>query len=70
MNGTEFQQGLLDDQIGILQINVAHNQLIKTLPLHHRDQFDRMLIAQTQIDRLTIITADPEFSKYPVGILW
>jgi PIN domain nuclease of toxin-antitoxin system len=41
------------------------------LPLHHRDPFDRMLIAQAQLENMTIVTADRMFSEYKgVSILW
>ena len=40
------------------------------LPLHHRDPFDRILIAQAQSENLTIITKDRNFSKYDIDILW
>ena len=40
------------------------------LPLHHRDPFDRMLIAQAMVEGLTVATRDPHFSDYGVPILW
>jgi PIN domain nuclease of toxin-antitoxin system len=40
------------------------------LPFHHRDPFDRLLIAQAKADDLTIVTRDLEFSKYPAKTLW
>ena len=53
--------------------NNINNQSIiiyQKLPLHHRDPFDRMLIAQAKAENLTIITKDKNFSKYDVNILW
>lgn len=41
---------------------------LETLPLHHRDPFDRMLVAQALTDDLTVLTADPVFAKYGVRI--
>jgi PIN domain nuclease of toxin-antitoxin system len=40
-----------------------------TLPRHHEDPFDRMLIAQAQIEGLTIVTRDPAFRAYGVSLL-
>jgi PIN domain nuclease of toxin-antitoxin system len=40
------------------------------LPPHHADPIDRMLIAQAQAERLTIITHDRKFEPYPVQVLW
>ncbi len=45
-------------------------QNYENLPLHHRDPFDRMLIALAKTEKLTIITKDQNFSKYDVDILW
>jgi PIN domain nuclease of toxin-antitoxin system len=43
---------------------------VESLPLHHRDPFDRLLIAQSIEERLPIITADPLFERYPVDVIW
>ncbi|WP_289501438.1 hypothetical protein [Gloeocapsopsis sp. IPPAS B-1203] len=40
------------------------------LPLHHRDPFNRMLIAQTQIEDMMLVSADSTFNQYDVSILW
>lgn len=43
---------------------------VELLPDAHRDPFDRMLIAQAIARGLTILTPDPEFRRYPVGLIW
>jgi PIN domain nuclease of toxin-antitoxin system len=53
-----------------LPIEVSHAFQVFHLPLHHRDPFDRMLIAQSQVEHLPVITSDPLFSKYKVKTLW
>jgi len=53
-----------------LPIGASHAFQVFHLPLHHRDPFDRMLIAQAQLEHLPIITSDPLFSKYKVKTLW
>jgi PIN domain nuclease of toxin-antitoxin system len=40
------------------------------LPLHHRDPFDRLLVAQAIVENATLVTADPNLALYPVEILW
>jgi len=40
------------------------------LPDHHRDPFDRLLIAQSRLEKLPLLTADPEIERYDVTILW
>ena len=49
-----------------LPITFDHAQAISHLPLHHRDPFDRMLIAQARSEDLTLLTADPKFAAYDV----
>ena len=56
--------------IQILQLKYSHINKYETLALHHRDPFDRMIIAQAQIESFTIMTKDKSFSKYDVSILW
>ncbi len=58
------------NEIEIFTINTNHIKELKNLELHHRDPFDRMLIAQGKTENMTIITKDKSFSKYDVDILW
>ena len=53
-----------------LEIRADHAIQAGGLPLHHRDPFDRMLIAQAQVEGMTIVTADRMFDLYEVEILW
>ena len=54
----------------ILNISFAHLNILSGLPHHHRDPFDRLLIAQAISENLTIISADRHFESYPVKITW
>ncbi len=60
---------LARDGIVPLPIEHHHAQAVTDLPDHHNDPFDRLLIAQAQIERLTIITADAAFERYDVARL-
>jgi PIN domain nuclease of toxin-antitoxin system len=53
-----------------LPINQRHALHLEAMPSHHRDPFDRMLIAQAQIEALPILTADEHFLPYDVNVLW
>ena len=53
-----------------LEIRADHALQAGGLPLHHRDPFDRMLIAQAQVEGMTIVTSDRMFARYEVEILW
>jgi PIN domain nuclease of toxin-antitoxin system len=54
----------------LLQISVAHATAVETLPPHHRDPFDRMLVAQGIIEGLPIVSADVAIDPYGVRRLW
>lgn len=56
--------------IEILPIRTAHLLRLETLPLHHRDPFDRLLIAQAIEENLAILTDDSLFRSYPVKTVW
>ena len=55
---------------GILPVELRHALAVRLLPPHHKDPFDRLLIAQGKIENLTIVTLDPEFPAYGVQLLW
>ncbi|MBN3883827.1 MAG: type II toxin-antitoxin system VapC family toxin [Nostoc sp.] len=58
-------------QLGMrsLEIRVSHALQAAALPLHHRDPFDRMLIAQAQIEEMTLVSADSMFNKYDISLI-
>ncbi|HBF12389.1 MAG TPA: hypothetical protein DDW49_03205 [Deltaproteobacteria bacterium] len=51
----------------LLPISINHIEAVKKLPLHHRDPFDRMLIAQAHSEQLILVTRDQEMLKYKVS---
>lgn len=53
-----------------LEIRADHALQAGGLPLYHRDPFDRMLIAQAQVEGMTIVTSDKMFDRYEVEVLW
>jgi PIN domain nuclease of toxin-antitoxin system len=56
--------------IGILHISIEHTAAVTTLPFYHRDPFDRLLVAQSKIENITLISADPAFDAYGVKRAW
>jgi PIN domain nuclease of toxin-antitoxin system len=54
----------------VLPIHLAHALALQFLPLHHRDPFDRMLVAQGQTEKLSILTSDPAIRRYAVSTIW
>lgn len=57
------------NELQILPLELGHVLTLDMLPLHHNDPFDRLLIAQSISERLTIVTADDSFSVYSVKVL-
>lgn len=60
------------EQLGfeLLAVTAEHAWQTRHLPQHHRDPFDRLLIAQAQVEKLAIMTADPAFDAYDVKVVW
>jgi PIN domain nuclease of toxin-antitoxin system len=53
-----------------LAIEHVHALRVSGLPPHHRDPFDRLLVAQAQIERMPLVTADPLLEPYSVELIW
>lgn len=53
-----------------LDILFPHACKVATLPLLHRDPFDRMLVSQAQIEQMTLVTADEILAQYGIDLLW
>lgn len=61
---------LIKNDIELLPITIEHLIIISTLPFHHRDPFDRMLIAQAIRENLPIISKDNQLDSYGVRRFW
>jgi PIN domain nuclease of toxin-antitoxin system len=64
----EMQQRV--NQVRVLPIYLEHVYHLASLPMPHKDPFDRLLIAQAIAEDLTLVSADGIFSQYPVSLLW
>jgi len=62
----EFVDRLLSQGALPAVIGIEHAMVAGSLPPHHRDPFDRTLVAQAQVDGLTLVTADPRILRYDV----
>jgi PIN domain nuclease of toxin-antitoxin system len=60
---------ILDTGVRVLGLSAAHGLAVASLPLHHRDPFDRLLVAQAQHEGFTLVTADPWIPGYEVEVL-
>ena len=60
----------LSNHLTLLPIGVDHAAEVSTLPFHHKDPFDRMLIAQSMVENFPIVGCDPIFDQYGVARIW
>jgi len=54
----------------ILPVHLSHALYLENLPPHHKDPFDRLLISQAIVENMTLTSADANFAKYQVNLLW
>lgn len=68
---TEFVKSEVEEAgMRTLPLYMHHALRVAELPLHHRDPFDRLLVAQAQMEGLPLMTADPKLVAYDVEIIW
>jgi PIN domain nuclease of toxin-antitoxin system len=58
------------NKFNLLDIKIKHLTVVSTLLFHHRDPFDRLLIAQAMVEQIPILSADSAFDAYPIQRLW
>jgi PIN domain nuclease of toxin-antitoxin system len=68
--GTYVPRRMADQGLRPLPVSHRHALAVFGLPDHHQDPFDRLLIAQSNLEDMILITADRLIEKYPVQILW
>lgn len=56
--------------VQVLPVELGHVLALDGLPAFHKDPFDRLLIAQAQMEDAVLISADPTFTQYPVRVVW
>lgn len=67
---TFLPRELLVNKFGLLHIELVHALHVENLPRHHRDPFDRLLVAQSVIEKIAIVSSDEKFDSYGVVRLW
>jgi PIN domain nuclease of toxin-antitoxin system len=65
----DLERGLASSQFKLLRVLLRHTKAIESMPHHHRDPFDRMLVAQAIVDGMTLITADRKLTHYAAPLL-
>ena len=67
---TLISQQLSLNGIALLGITISHTAVVAGLPFHHRDPFDRLLVAQAMTEQMSIVSGDTAFDAYAVTRLW
>lgn len=67
---TFITQGIDRNDFKVLPIEPRHTDLLTTMPLHHRDPFDRLLVAQALVEAIPLVSNDPALDAYGVNRLW
>jgi len=72
LNGNldDLAQIISDFEFELLPISIDHIIGITSLPFHHRDPFDRLIIAQARAEKTPIITSDSQIKNYPIQTIW
>lgn len=65
----DLQERIADSGVRTLGLSPAHGLAVSRLPVHHRDPFDRLIIAQAMVERLTVVTADARFGSYGIELV-
>lgn len=65
-----MEREIADNGFHVLSIEPKHTAVLTTLPMHHRDPFDRLIVAQAMVDAIPLVSADPQLDAYPIRRLW
>lgn len=65
-----IKQQIALNRIEILEISFDHIEIVASLPLHHRDPFDRLIIAQSMAEQIPILSVDAIFDAYTIARIW
>jgi PIN domain nuclease of toxin-antitoxin system len=62
-----MNRAIVDNNLTVLDISVRHVAVLTTLPFHHRDSFDRLVVAQAMVEQISLISNDPALVRTPCG---
>ncbi|XGV99573.1 MAG: type II toxin-antitoxin system VapC family toxin [Leptolyngbya sp. BL-A-14] len=63
-------QQVYGNAINLLEIRAEHLDELAKMPFHHKDPFDRLIVAQSIVDNMAVLSKDSAFGSYPVTLLW
>jgi PIN domain nuclease of toxin-antitoxin system len=59
-----------ENNLQFLPVTIDHVLALDSLPFHHKDPFDRLLISQAIVENATLVSVDSRFTNYPVAVIW
>ena len=65
-----IQHAIFDNGFIILPVEPKHTAVLVSLPLHHKDPFDRLMVAQVMVEGIPLVSADSTLDLYPITRLW
>lgn len=65
-----YYKHVIGNKIKLIDLKVEHLVVLETLVFHHRDPFDRLIICQSMVEKIPILSNDKVFSKYPIKRIW
>jgi PIN domain nuclease of toxin-antitoxin system len=68
--GSDLLERVGDSRFAMLDVTPEHSWRVRDMPMHHRDPFDRLLVAQAQSEGLALLTTDTVFAAYDVETVW
>ncbi len=68
--GSFVHDQLAENRFEALPVHLAHALAVHSLPLHHRDPFDRMLVAQSKVLKIPVVTCDSTLAQYEIDVIW
>jgi PIN domain nuclease of toxin-antitoxin system len=66
----DYVEQKVEQGLRVLSIDWPHAAATERLPFHHRDPFDRLIVAQALVEGLALVTRDPVFREYGVTVIW
>ena len=67
---TFMEREIAENDFRILPIDPRHTAALTTMPLHHKDAFDRLLVAQVSVEGIPLVSVDPQLDAYGVARIW
>jgi PIN domain nuclease of toxin-antitoxin system len=65
-----WRRGINDNNFAVLPIELRHTAILVSLPFHHKDPFDRLMVAQAIAEGIPLVSKDAELDVYTIGRIW